>query len=81
MISAMLGLPASKLKVVPIEIGGGFGGKIAIHGEAVAVRLAQKCRRPVKLVFSREEVLQGGSGPRRRGTVRDRGWRRARTDG
>ena len=63
MIAAMLGLPASKLKVVPIEIGGGFGGKIAIHGEAVAVLLSQKCRRPVKLVLSREEVLQGGSGP------------------
>src|SRR6185436_2836493 len=63
MIARMLGLPTSKLKVVPMEIGGGFGGKIAIHGEAVAVRLAQKCRRPVKLVFSREEVLQGGSGP------------------
>jgi CO/xanthine dehydrogenase Mo-binding subunit len=63
MIAAMLGLPASKLKVVPLEIGGGFGGKIAIHGEAVAVRLSQKCRRPVKLVLSREEVLQGGSGP------------------
>ena len=63
MIARMLGLPQSKLKVVPLEIGGGFGGKIAIHGEAVAVRLAQKCRRPVKLVFTREEVLQGGSGP------------------
>jgi xanthine dehydrogenase molybdenum-binding subunit len=63
MIARMLGLPASKLKVVPLEIGGGFGGKIAIHGEAVAVRLAQKCRRPIKLVLTREEVLQGGSGP------------------
>jgi CO/xanthine dehydrogenase Mo-binding subunit len=63
MIARMLGLPTSKLKVVPLEIGGGFGGKIAIHGEAVAVRLAQKCRRPVKLVLTREEVLQGGSGP------------------
>ena len=63
MVARMLGLPQSKLKVVPLEIGGGFGGKIAIHGEAVAVRLAQKCRRPVKLVFTREEVLQGGSGP------------------
>ncbi len=63
MIARMLDLPASKLKVVPLEIGGGFGGKIAIHGEAVAVRLAQKCRRPVKLVLTREEVLQGGSGP------------------
>ena len=63
MIAAMLALPTSKLKVVPLEIGGGFGGKICIHGEPVAVRLAQKCRRPVKLVLSREEVLQGGSGP------------------
>ena len=63
MIARMLGLPQSKLKVVPLEIGGGFGGKIAIHGEAVAVRLAQKCRRPVKLLLTREEVLQGGSGP------------------
>ena len=81
MIAAMLGLPTSKLKVVPLEIGGGFGGKIAIHGEAVAVRLAQKCRRPVKLVLSREEVLQGGSGPRRRGADRYRGRRRTRTAG
>jgi CO/xanthine dehydrogenase Mo-binding subunit len=63
MIGRMLGLPLSKLKVVPLEVGGGFGGKIAIHGEAVAVRLAQKCRRPVKLLLTREEVLQGGSGP------------------
>ncbi len=63
MIARMLGLPQSQLRVVPLEIGGGFGGKIAIHGEALAVRLAQKCRRPVKLVLTREEVLQGGSGP------------------
>jgi CO/xanthine dehydrogenase Mo-binding subunit len=63
MIARMLGMPQSQLKVVPLEIGGGFGGKIAIHGEAVAVRLAQKCCRPVKLVLTREEVLQGGSGP------------------
>ncbi|HJU30260.1 MAG TPA: molybdopterin cofactor-binding domain-containing protein, partial [Hyphomicrobiaceae bacterium] len=63
MIARMLGMPQSQLKVVPLEIGGGFGGKIAIHGEAVAVRLAQKCGRPVKLLLTREEVLQGGSGP------------------
>ena len=63
MISRMLGLPQSQLKVVPLEVGGAFGGKIVIHGEAVAVRLAQKCGRPVKIVLTREEVLQGGSGP------------------
>jgi xanthine dehydrogenase molybdenum-binding subunit len=63
MIARMLDRPLSKLKVVPMEVGGAFGGKIIIHGEAVAVRLAEKCGRPVKLVFSRDEVLQGGSGP------------------
>src|SRR5690606_10467531 len=34
-----------------------------LHGEAVAVRLSEKCGRPMKLVLTREEVLQGGSGP------------------
>ncbi|MET0195189.1 MAG: xanthine dehydrogenase family protein molybdopterin-binding subunit [Hyphomicrobiaceae bacterium] len=63
MIGRMLGLPLSKLKVIPLEVGGAFGGKIVIHGEAVAARLAQKCGRPVKIVLTREEVLQGGSGP------------------
>lgn len=63
MIGRMLGLPLSQLKVVPLEVGGAFGGKIVIHGEAVAVRLAQKCGRPVKIMFTRKEVLQGGSGP------------------
>ncbi|MGE0849521.1 MAG: xanthine dehydrogenase family protein molybdopterin-binding subunit [Hyphomicrobiaceae bacterium] len=63
MTARMLGLPLSQVKIVPLEVGGAFGGKIAIHGEAVAVRLAQKCRRPVKLLLTREEVLQGGSGP------------------
>jgi len=63
MIGRMLGLPLSRLKVCPLEVGGAFGGKIIIHGEAVAARLAQKCGRPVKMVLTREEVLQGGSGP------------------
>src|SRR5262245_60441553 len=63
MIARMLALPQSQLKVVPLEVGGAFGGKIVIHGEAVAARLAQKCGRPVKIVLTREEVMQGGSGP------------------
>ncbi len=63
MISRMLDRPHSRLKVVPVEIGGGFGGKISIHGEAAAVRLSELTGRPVKLVLTREEVLQGGSGP------------------
>ncbi len=63
MISRMLDRPQSRVRVIPMEIGGGFGGKIAIHGEAAAVKLSELTGRPVKLVMSREEVLQGGSGP------------------
>ena len=76
MIAAMLGLPTSKLKVVPLEIGGGFGGKIAIHGEAVAVRLAQKCRPAGEA----RAVARGGAAGRLRsargGADRHRGRRR-----
>ena len=61
--AVLLGLPQSKLKVIPLEMGGGFGGKITVHVEPVAVRLAQICGRPVKIVMSREELLTGGSGP------------------
>ncbi len=61
--AGILGLPQSKLKVVPLELGGGFGGKITVHLEPVAARLAQMTGRPVKMVMSRAEVLAGGSGP------------------
>ncbi|MFY0612966.1 MAG: xanthine dehydrogenase family protein molybdopterin-binding subunit [Hyphomicrobiaceae bacterium] len=63
MISRLLDRPQSRIKVVPVEIGGGFGGKISIHGEAACVRLSEITGRPVKMVLSREEVFQGGSGP------------------
>src|SRR5690606_16280164 len=36
MIARILGIPQSKIRVVPMEVGGAFGGKIALHGEAVA---------------------------------------------
>ncbi len=61
--AVLLGLPQSKIKVVPLEMGGGFGGKITVHVEPIAARLAQKCGRPVKIVTSREETMVGGSGP------------------
>ncbi len=63
MIARTLGIAQSKIRVVPMEIGGGFGGKITTHGEPVAAKLSERARRPVKLVLTREEVLQGGSGP------------------
>jgi CO/xanthine dehydrogenase Mo-binding subunit len=58
----VLQIPVSRIKVVPLEIGGGFGGKIPIYLEPVAALLARGAGRPVKLVMSRAEVFQG-TGP------------------
>lgn len=58
----LLRLPASQVKVVPMECGGGFGGKSLALFEPTVVVLAQKTGRPVKLVLSREEVLRA-TGP------------------
>ncbi|HEX2278612.1 MAG TPA: xanthine dehydrogenase family protein molybdopterin-binding subunit [Candidatus Tectomicrobia bacterium] len=57
-----LGLPVSKVKVIPMEIGGGFGAKTLIYLEPVAALLSKKTGRPVKLAMSRTEVFQG-TGP------------------
>ena len=56
-VHQVLGIPVSKLKVIPTEIGGGFGGKIPAYGEPVAALLARKSRRPVKVVMDRTEVF------------------------
>ncbi len=58
----LLGLPANQLNVIPMEVGGGFGGKALALFEPTAIVLAQKTSRPVKLVVSREEVLRA-TGP------------------
>jgi len=55
--ATVLKLPLSRIKVVPMEIGGGFGGKIPVYLEPLAVLLSQKTGLPVKLVMSRAEVF------------------------
>ena len=61
--SEILRIPVSRIKVIPTEIGGGFGGKINVYLEPVAVLLSKKAGgNPVKLVMSRTEVLQA-TGP------------------
>ncbi len=42
----------------PSEIGGGFGGKIPVYLEPLAVALSRKAHRPVKLVMTRDEVFR-----------------------
>jgi CO/xanthine dehydrogenase Mo-binding subunit len=57
-----LNIPASSIKVVPAEIGGGFGGKIGIYLEPLALLLSKKTGKSVKLVMSRADVLRA-TGP------------------
>ena len=55
-LSRVIGVPPEKIRIIQPPIGGGFGSKLDIHPfEPICVFLASKTRRPVRLVFSREE--------------------------
>jgi CO/xanthine dehydrogenase Mo-binding subunit len=62
-VSDILQVPVSKIRVIPMEIGGGFGGKIDVYLEPVAALLSKKsgCR-PVRMTMSYAEVL-AATGP------------------
>jgi CO/xanthine dehydrogenase Mo-binding subunit len=60
--SEILGIPVSQISVVPVEIGGGFGGKIPVYLEPVAALLSRKTGRPVKMVMNRIEEFES-TGP------------------
>ncbi len=61
-VAAIVGIDPALVKVIPSEIGGGFGGKIVVYLEPLAVALSRKAQRPVKMVMSRDEVFKA-SGP------------------
>ena len=58
----ILGLNIADIRVTPLEIGGGFGGKTTVYLEPVAMVLSRKSGRPVRLEMSRSEVFRA-SGP------------------
>ncbi|HEX5611114.1 MAG TPA: molybdopterin cofactor-binding domain-containing protein [Burkholderiales bacterium] len=52
----MLGIDPGRVRIIQPPIGGGFGSKLDIYPfEPIAIFLAKITRRPVKLVFTREE--------------------------
>ena len=61
-LATILQIPPSRIRVVPMEIGGGFGGKNRIYCEPIAAMLSKKAGKPVKLSLTREEVIQS-TGP------------------
>ena len=58
----VLGWEPGDMKVIPAEIGGGFGGKTTIYLEPLAVLLSRRAGRPVKMVMTRGEVFRA-TGP------------------
>ena len=62
--AAILGTGVSQLKIIPMEIGGGFGGKGqgGCYLEPVAAVLSRKSGQPVKITMTRIEVFEG-TGP------------------
>ncbi|HEX6122389.1 MAG TPA: xanthine dehydrogenase family protein molybdopterin-binding subunit, partial [Ktedonobacterales bacterium] len=55
-LSAVLGLPAERIRVLAPEVGGAFGVKTRQYGEEVlAAHLAMRLRRPIKWVGDRRE--------------------------
>jgi len=58
----VLGMEASDIRVIPAEIGGGFGGKTTVYLEPIALALSRIAGAPVKMVMTRDEVFRA-SGP------------------
>ena len=71
MLAELLRLPVSRIRVIPMEIGGGFGGKIGIYLEPLAALLSRRCGRPVQLTMDRTDVFQA-TGPTSGGHMKGR---------
>jgi carbon-monoxide dehydrogenase large subunit len=60
-LAATTGVPESKIRVVAPDVGGGFGGKLAIIPEEwIAFLAARRLGRPVKWTETRSESLMAG---------------------
>ncbi|WP_163264607.1 molybdopterin cofactor-binding domain-containing protein [Chelativorans alearense] len=59
--SIILQMPGHKLHMVGGTVGGGFGGKVDVTIEPVAILAAKLTGRPVSFIYSREEEMQVSS--------------------
>ena len=56
-LAQVLDMPLSNIKIIPMELGGGFGAKLRLAFEAFPALLSMKTGSPVKLINTREEVF------------------------
>ncbi len=62
-LAQVLEMPMHRIRVIRPMVGGAFGGKSdPFPHEMVAALLSRKCRRPVKILFDREEVFISNHG-------------------
>jgi CO/xanthine dehydrogenase Mo-binding subunit len=59
-VADVLAIPENRIRVVPVECGGGFGGKIRALCEPITALLARATGRPVRYVMTRREELEAG---------------------
>ena len=61
-LADIIQVPISNINVVPLEIGGAFGGKERLYIDPVAAFLSKKSQCPVKIAMRRDEVFRA-TGP------------------
>lgn len=61
LLAKILGMPVNKIRVIMTPVGGGFGGKEDMIYQGILAIAALKTKRPVKLVFSRQDSMIGSS--------------------
>ncbi len=59
-VASALKMPERQIRVEPVPIGGGFGGKETLVEPLVAT-VASRLRKPVRLVYTRQEDLLAGN--------------------
>ena len=57
MLARIIAKPITKVRFIMSPVGGGFGGKEDMIYQGMLALLAMKTRRPVRLVFTREESI------------------------
>jgi len=57
-LSQTLDVPLSRIRVIKPRVGGGFGGKQALHGEMFVSLVTLRTGKPSKIVYTRKEVFE-----------------------
>lgn len=69
LMAEIIGIPITRVRVIPSFVGGDFGGKGMVFDEPLCYFLARKAGRPVKMVMSRQEEFMAAS-PRHPSVIR-----------